>query len=981
MHPDQSEWNEAIFSWFFGDHVKGRAVFLSADEASLTAISEANGWAADSAVKSLQQSLRVYLEQARPFEHWVQVADRWRRNGSTAPPPFVHLLALTVLSVTERRDADAPGGYYKPLFDTLGLKDTPGRREDYRWHVPALWRQLGTWLEEHNGRYGLPTARPGSHGTEYLGYSRSQAVVRGADRSAFIDFFEQVGYKPGEQVSREILMARFERWASPSSVSERIRHALRDPDSRDSRETIADTLLHDLATWNGETRDDEFRSVLRVVPRLNATRRSLTAVLLVPSVFEGLHDGETEYAAAGESRVFLNRAISLEPNSHRETFVVAGRRLQVRHSKVHVFEEDPILGGYTSVDRMTQGRSAWLAVASSARTSLRFLQDQGLTGQSWPSLPDWSIFRDVRLDWDRSASMPEELQSVAPPLGLRAELRGGLPMGSGRYRPGGAPDLLVPACPIELDIWLNGSLLTTVGPDQSLTLRLAEQAVHDGEYEISVGDQSLRFEIDATMNEADEDRYIVNVLIPDPPTLIKTCRASEAGIDAKDRVACGAQLSPHPLGGVDSWSWQPATDGWVIFGEGGEVEVLPPDPPWLARIGQSTCHMSLDDLTTGVTFRVRWVGRVMSNRVHIQRLGSTPISEVDGEQAAFFGGRTVRVDSAHAGAWSNFAASKLVNQSPFAPAQIRPTVADSGKPNTTRTALDHILQWCSDRFSGSIAYFADTFSWVEGGSSDRTHAFRALRALNRLAHVEVDWDRQTWAITPTTLVAPQNAGGVAFVAGRQVTGFRSTIEDLIEQHNLDAVLVEAKQPIEGSQAVFLRCGSRTSLLELGRCAGIPVITHASAAFSEILPSIDRMVKTGRIPGGFERRKIGIGPDGPTATPVWDDSWDGSYEHDTFGPKVYSICVEEWDGDNKYLVDRSTALWFALRQRRSLPIQYDSRQLTLAVPTKYGLPLLHERSLILATGLLPSVVRLDDEWHYVYSNISGQLFDKLKETLT
>jgi len=981
MHPDQSEWNEAIFSWFFGDHVKGRAVFLSADEASLTAISEANGWAADSAVKSLQQSLRVYLEQARPFEHWVQVADRWRRNGSTAPPPFVHLLALTVLSVTERRDADAPGGYYKPLFDTLGLKDTPGRREDYRWHVPALWRQLGTWLEEHNGRYGLPTARPGSHGTEYLGYSRSQAVVRGADRSAFIDFFEQVGYKPGEQVSREILMARFERWASPSSVSERIRHALRDPDSRDSRETIADTLLHDLATWNGETRDDEFRSVLRVVPRLNATRRSLTAVLLVPSVFEGLHDGETEYAAAGESRVFLNRAISLEPNSHRETFVVAGRRLQVRHSKVHVFEEDPILGGYTSVDRMTQGRSAWLAVASSARTSLRFLQDQGLTGQSWPSLPDWSIFRDVRLDWDRSASMPEELQSVAPPLGLRAELRGGLPMGSGRYRPGGAPDLLVPACPIELDIWLNGSLLTTVGPDQSLTLRLAEQAVHDGEYEISVGDQSLRFEIDATMNEADEDRYIVNVLIPDPPTLIKTCRASEAGIDAKDRVACGAQLSPHPLGGVDSWSWQPATDGWVVLGEQGDLKVLPPDPPWLARIGQSTCHMSLDDLTTGVTFRVRWVGRVMSNRVHIQRLGSTPISEVDGEQAAFFGGRTVRVDSAHAGAWSNFAASKLVNQSPFAPAQIRPTVADSGQPNTTRTAPDHILQWCSDRFSGSIASFADTFSWVEGGSSDRTHAFRALRALNWLAHVEVDWDRQTWAITPTTLVAPQNAGGVAFVAGRQVTGFRSTIEDLIEQHNLDAVLVEAKQPIEGSQAVFLRCGSRTSLLELGRCAGIPVITHASAAFSEILPSIDRMVKTGRIPGGFERRRIGIGLDGPTATPVWDDSWDGSYEHDTFGPKVYSICVEEWDGDNKYLVDRSTALWFALRQRRSLPIQYDSRQLTLAVPTKYGLPLLHERSLILATGLLPSVVRLDDEWHYVYSNISGQLFDKLKETLT
>lgn len=976
--PDQAQWNLAIFEWFFGDHVEGRPVFLSVDEAALTAIAESNGWAVEAPVRSLQQSLRVYLELTRPFDQWAQVADRWHRERAPGPPPFLHILALTVLPFTELRDASAPGGYYKPLFEILGIKDTSARREDYRWHVPALWKHLGAWLEAHNGRYGRPTARAGSHATEYLGYSRSQAVVRGADRSAFIDFFEQVGYKPGEQVSRDILIARFERWAAPSSVSERIRQALIDPYSRD---TVAETLLHDLATWNGEARDDDFRSVLRVVPRLNATRRTLTTVLLVPEGFEGLQDGETEYAAAGEARVFLNTTIPLEANSRRETFVVAGRRLQLRHSKVHAFEEDPILGGYTAVDRMTQGRSAWLAVASSAQSSLRFLEGQGQVPQSWPSLPGWSIFRDVRLVWDGNASLPEDLQRIAPPLGLRAELRGGLPLGNGRYCPGGAPDLLVPACPVELEIRLDGSLLATCSPDEPLTLRLAERAVHNGRCEVSVGDQSLRFEIDSAVNDADESRYIVSVLMPDPPTLIKTCRASEAGVDATDRIVCGAQLSPHPVGGVDSLSWQPANDGWVVFGEQGDVKVLPPDPPWMARIGQSTCHMSLDDLTSGVIFRVEWVGRVMSNRVHIQRLGSTPISEVDGEQTAYFGDRTIRIDSAHAEAWSTFAASKLVNQSPFAPAQIRPTVTDSGKANPARTALDHILQWCSDRFSGSIASFADTFSWVEGGSSDRTHAYRALRALNRLAHVEVDWDRQTWAITPTTLVAPQNAGGMAFFAGRQVSGFRSTIEDLIERHNLDAVLVEAKQPLEGAQAVFLRCGSRTSLLEFGRCAGIPVIAHASAALSEILPSIDRMIKRGRIPGGFERRKISIGPDGPTATPVWDDSWEGSYEHDTFGPKIYSICVEKWDGDSKYIVDRSTALWFALRQQKSLPIQYDSQQLTLAVPTKYGLPLLHERSLILATGLLPSVLRLDGEWHYVYSNISGKLFDKLKETLT
>lgn len=53
-------------------------MFLSADEAALTAIVEPNGWVADSAVQSLQQSLHVKLDQERPFGHWLKVAERWR---------------------------------------------------------------------------------------------------------------------------------------------------------------------------------------------------------------------------------------------------------------------------------------------------------------------------------------------------------------------------------------------------------------------------------------------------------------------------------------------------------------------------------------------------------------------------------------------------------------------------------------------------------------------------------------------------------------------------------------------------------------------------------------------------------------------------------------------------------------------------------------------------------------------------------------
>ena len=90
-------------------------------------------------------------------------------------------------------------GYYRPLFSVLRISDTLERREDYRLHVPPLWMWLNRWLKSKDGLFGLPTAAGGSYSTAYLGWSRSQAVVRSVDRAAFIDFFEQIGYRPGER--------------------------------------------------------------------------------------------------------------------------------------------------------------------------------------------------------------------------------------------------------------------------------------------------------------------------------------------------------------------------------------------------------------------------------------------------------------------------------------------------------------------------------------------------------------------------------------------------------------------------------------------------------------------------------------------------------------------------------------------------------------------------------------------------------------
>ncbi len=985
LEPNHEAWNQAIFEWFFGPHVEGRPVLLSVDDAALTAIAESKNWAVEDAAESLRRSVRVFLDQSEPFTPWVKTAERWEKQEASAPPPFLHILALTVLPVTERRDGGGLGGYYKPLFETLGIADSPKRREDYRWNVPVLWRKLGQWLDSKSGRYGLPTARPGSHATEYLGYSRSQAVVRSADRSAFIDFFEQAGYQPGEEVSSEVLFARFERWMTPSTVSERLRNALRDSDSR---EMVAETLRHDLSTWNGESRDEEFRSVLRVIPRLNAARRTLTAVLIVPNDFEGIRDGEKEFAGAGSGRVFLDSPISLIPESRRENFELLGRRLQLRHSRIHAFEEDPILGGYSAVDRITAGRTVWFAVAKEARETIGFLEGLGHAAQVWPNLSGWFIFRDVRPNWDFGEALPEELRLVAPPLGLRAELRGGLSLGKGRYCPGGAPDLYMAECPIALDVYLNESKLLETVPGQTLEIRLAEEAVDDGTYQVSIGDQTLRFAIDSSCNENDENRMIVNVLAPNPPTLLETCVLKEAGVASSEIVWCGAQVRPFPPARESEFSWPPAVDGWVVFGESGQSLVLPSDPAWLVQLGERSCHMTDDDLLKRVNFPALWFARVMPARVHIRRLASVNTTEIVAGKTAYFGDRALMIDRANLEDWMQFSSLYLDEAEPCHPIPLRTRNSDSGEQHHHTNSYQQMLEWCSDRVTGKIRDFVETFEWVEGGSLERKFAYRALGVLNRLSHLEVDWNRQTWSITPTTIVVPSNSGGVGFVVGRQQKSLREELEKLIFEEDLDVVLVEAHNQINAPRSLLVRSGSREALSAFGHLTDIPVISNASGIMAAALPEIDRMIKKGIVPAGFERRKIDIEQGRLTTTAVWDDSWNGSYEHDTFGPKIYSIWTEEdfavdtYVGlkQERYIVDKNTAIWFALRNRRVFALRYDSSELVLSVPLSYGLPLLHERALIMASGRTPTITRIGNDVSFKYVNISVELFQRLKETL-
>lgn len=971
----ESGWNEAIFNWFFGAHLSGRPAYLSVDDVALKLIASESGSPLEDAIGALRAKLLPYLDHARPFDYWDAVAERWEKRGCDGTPPFIHVLAMTVLPFTERRATGTAAGYYRPLFELIGITDTEVRREDYRYHVPRLWGRLARWLNANEGRFGLPTARPGSHATAYLGFSRSQAVVRSADRAAFIDFFEQAGYQPGEIVSSDLLLARFEQWAMTARLSGRLRHALTD---HDQRLTLGAIILHDLETWTGESRNENFKRVLRIVPRLNAARRTTTTVLRCPPGFQDLIDGDRIVAKAADERTFVDLQITWLAEFRRENFEIAGEVLQFRHAVVHAFEEDPILGGYTAVDRLTLGRTGWLALAEGAIAAQRYLADKGFDCERWASLPGWSIYRNVRLD-SHDALMPEALRDVAPPSGLRAELRGGLALGNRRYSVAGAPDLLVPECPVQLEVRVDGLRIADVAPDVETRIALSGHSFEPGSHTVEVGDQKLRFELEGVRQLSGLETTLCHVLLEDPPTMLDLCPWSEAL--PEDVVVQGA-LVRRPgasLREVEP-SLSPSTDGWVLFGREGEATPLPSEPDWLSLLGQHPCFFAWDDMEATVGHAVEWVARVMARRVHIRRRVQPGEPETQVEAMSSFGERSVLVSGSDAKEWSNFVTGIEPFSVPsFAKSRARYETTVAG-PNEKPTALERVLHWCSERVSGSLDSYVETFQWIEGKWGDPTSAYRALRSLNRLGHLEVDWHKRRWSICPPAFVAPFNAGGLAFLVGQRFHDDLERIEKAIDTGDIDAVVVLGEARTGAPRPLLIRAGSRAELQRLAEAVGLPLVVDAAGELARMLPTLDRMVKRGYINGGFERRKISIAAGRPVFTPVLDDSWNGSYEHDAFGPMVYSVseaAVEE----TRYLVDRSTAIWYALRRAGSYPVQHDPAGQTFTVSSSLGLPLLHERALIFSSGQLPSLIKRDGQWLYVYANVRPALAALVQEALT
>lgn len=259
MYQGYEKWNTALFDYFFGKHNSQKVVYLYVNEEVIVNIGGKLGVTEESALSDFYLSVKSYTRDVNElFERATIRGRRWFSQKDKATPPFIAIMALTVLAaVNMKADSEkgiGGGNYYIRLRELLDLKGN-GRPKGFD-YFQILWEILRDWQELRNGEYGYINIF--EFGTKYTAYARSQCLIKEIEREQLIDFFYWAGYKPGIHIDVSYLFNHLEAY-----LSARINRLSRMFDTKDLalKKAIAETVLHEFNRWNGVKREKHAESL------------------------------------------------------------------------------------------------------------------------------------------------------------------------------------------------------------------------------------------------------------------------------------------------------------------------------------------------------------------------------------------------------------------------------------------------------------------------------------------------------------------------------------------------------------------------------------------------------------------------------------------------------------------------------------------------------------------------------------------------
>ncbi|MGW1792728.1 hypothetical protein ACWCO0_22055 [Streptomyces tubercidicus] len=631
---DYAGWNRTLAEHFFAVREAATPVYLSVDDALLADLLTSRTGATvalPAAADDFRAAIRSEVFGRDPFGGIASRARQWRRNGAAGTPPFIAVLAATVLAASRmNRSEGAVVGrfsYYGPLRELLGLHEGSGMPDGYDIIIPTLWDHLQWWLTEHErGRRGLPSAVP--HPTQVnIGWSLSQAVLVGSDRVQVGLFLSAIGAQPGDSVPKAELLARFQEWGRLNRLSPRIQRALA---STELRPILASILQQELTHYDGLPRNAAglpcvplslttdaggfpYGIAARIPAHLRLESLSLNGdVIRIPSGAEWL-----PLTSLGQKPT---PGSSLELAADAATLILPARDL-------YVLQANELVGKWTSVNTAeigvphrvlvrnscaAQAEAAMLACGSEAVRRPRRVQVP----------PGWTLFSGYTPT--RSAMVSGVVGPLGPLHQQLARLTGGLRIDGGRqtFLLGYAPDLVLPATPDDhpRTVAINGVPLSPVSPaaTDTITIRLAERVRSVGEHQIEVGSRKLTFTLVERYRES-----VARPLLALPPRRDKLATIPSR-LQSAESPSARDWLPPGHLSGSFFGSYQrESLPSMSLLRLGGSIyalgrnrlaaQLVPEAPAWIAAVDHVPHAIDIEPLLEALPFQALWLLQVTSS--------------------------------------------------------------------------------------------------------------------------------------------------------------------------------------------------------------------------------------------------------------------------------------------------------------------------------------------------------------------------------
>ena len=260
------KWNSAIAQVVFGEHAAGQPVYLDLEADILARIAKDAGCRVgaepdEELIEVVKATLSPADSSTGVFGGHIAQAFLWELGGSSKPPPCIAVLAVLSLVAEQMKQTEefAGSNYYGRLLQMLDInREIRDRVErEFRKETPSLWNTLNRWLEECNGRRGLPTAVAFDR-RRYIGLPLSQALIRAQDRVKLPIMFTQFGLQPGQRLSVQAMQQLLEDWLPRSQVTQSLKRLW---SKRPSRERISEVACAELEGWDGTLSSEDRAAV------------------------------------------------------------------------------------------------------------------------------------------------------------------------------------------------------------------------------------------------------------------------------------------------------------------------------------------------------------------------------------------------------------------------------------------------------------------------------------------------------------------------------------------------------------------------------------------------------------------------------------------------------------------------------------------------------------------------------------------------